>query len=88
MNDNQLFYSSQGVAHLIETTLDTFKDRFVQHVDDLMTNAVVFLVCSPLLFLLISMFFKQHARKPAFIISTSCKNKRLFSTYHLYLSYI
>lgn len=52
------FTHRQGVAHLIETTLDTFKDRFVKHVDDLMTNAVVFLVCSPLLYLLILMFSK------------------------------
>jgi len=82
------FYSSQGLAHLIETTIDTFKDRFMPHIDALMTNAGVFLVCSPLQFILILMFFKQasynqHARKP-----TSCKTKRLFSTYHLYLSYI
>lgn len=56
-NDDQSFYSSQGVVHLITTTIDTFKDRFMPHVDDLLSNVVVFLVCS--LLLLISMFFSR-----------------------------
>ncbi|XP_050880054.1 uncharacterized protein LOC127083762 [Lathyrus oleraceus] len=33
----------QGVVHLITTTIDTFKDRFMPHVDDLLSNVVVFL---------------------------------------------
>ncbi|AES70924.2 importin-like protein [Medicago truncatula] len=33
----------QEVANLIATTIDTLRDRFILHVDDLMSNAVVFL---------------------------------------------
>ncbi|CAK8566680.1 unnamed protein product [Lathyrus sativus] len=33
----------QGIVHLIATTVETFKDRFMLHVDDLMSNVVVLL---------------------------------------------
>ncbi|KAI5407286.1 hypothetical protein KIW84_053512 [Lathyrus oleraceus] len=32
-----------GIVHLIATTVETFKDRFMLHVDDLMSNVVVLL---------------------------------------------
>lgn len=47
-NDNQLFFSSQEVVHLIATTIDTSRDLFLVHVDDLVSNVVPCLVCTDL----------------------------------------